>query len=601
MALGIKSNFSTGNVIDPTTGAQRALSQVGSIMSMRQEAADKEANRKMKEQAMLQQQANSDRMYELSSAAESRKVSEYDLLNKQRQAMSDAANMSTNITDGQIGQQVFEDKANVMANAYPGVDDYNTKLADIQNNPNIDQNAAIDQLRASYNANTPNPELNTSMEAIGNRYRDVNEASGYDGLKANMMDPGYEARVTRELIANNVDPIKAAQQARLQTAAFEPKPQTKEQLAAQKAQLDIMKTQEKNDLDILKNSYAQGKVSSGRYSTKSSKGNSSIAGAVKDLGFQNSFLSFGDGKSSVNQLAKQIAIKNKGISESDVADALYMMTEGEANAWVSLDPRVPDGKSPTGMQLNPEQVLTSKAAEIAKSRLLGKESGIVGSSTYSKYGPKYAEEANRITNKYANARADMLTSSQNPSRNDTGMNDLLAMFNKQKEKKGDKPYVTPKTGSSTKEVIPKPPVSTKEKEVVIKDKKKIEEPKTTKELNTKIVKDADIAIAKGIKSNSKKDVEAAIAAIKHKEAAEAKLEQVSNSNKLRSLVNNGSQNGNMSQANKDRWAIVGNYLANELKDPFGMSQVYDTTDSLLKNRKKSEIDILTEKLKSLNK
>jgi hypothetical protein len=600
MALGIKSNFSIGNVIDPTQGAQRALSQVGSIMSIRQDAADKEANRKMKEQAMLQQQANSDRMYELRSAAEGRKVSEYDLLNKQRQAMSDAANIPTNITDGQIGQQVFEDKANVMANAYHGVDDYNTKLAAIQNNPSIDQNAAIDQLRASYNANTPNPELNTSMEAIGNRYRAVNEASGYDGLKANMMDPGYEARVTRELIANNVDPIKAAQQARLQTAAFEPKPQTKEQLAAQKAQLDIMKTQEKNDLDVLKNSYAQGKVSSARYSTKSSKGNSSIAGAVKDLGFQNSFLSFGDGKSSVNQLAKQIAIKNKGISESDVADALYMMTEGEANAWLSLDPRVSDGKSPTGMQLNPEQVLTSKAAEIAKSRLLGKESGIVGSSTYSKYGPKYAEEANRITNKYANARADMLASSQNPSRNDTGMNDLLAMFNKQEEKK-DKPYVTPKTGSSTKEVIPKPPLSTKEKEVVIEDKKKTEEPKTTKELNTKIVKDADIAIAKGIKSNSKKEVEAAIAAIKHKEAAEAKLEQVDNSNKLRSLVNNGSQNGNMSQDNKDRWAIVGNYLANELKDPFGMSQVYDTTDSLLKNRKKSEIDILTEKLKSLNK
>ena len=57
----------------------------------------------------------------------------------------------------------------------------------------------------------------------------------------------------------------------------------------------------------------------------------------------------------------------------------------------------------------------------------------------------------------------------------------------------------------------------------------------------------------------------------------------------------------MSQANKDRWAIGGNYLANELKDPFGMSKVYDTTDSLLKNRKKSEIDILTKKLKSLNK
>ena len=65
MALGIKSNFSIGNVIDPTQGAQRALSQVGSIMSIRQDAADKEADRKLKEQAMLQQQANSDRSFGL--------------------------------------------------------------------------------------------------------------------------------------------------------------------------------------------------------------------------------------------------------------------------------------------------------------------------------------------------------------------------------------------------------------------------------------------------------------------------------------------------------------------------------------------------------
>ena len=160
MALGIKSNFSIGNVIDPTTGAQRALSQVGSIMSMRQEAADKEADRKMKEQVMLQQQANSERMYGLRRDAEDRQQSKYDRSvtkdNKSERDSNIAAAIlsdipqtgSTSKTVTTPGNQVSRDEI-IAANAAR-----EAKLADI-NNTMVGQSEKFTDLYNKYNVPSP--------------------------------------------------------------------------------------------------------------------------------------------------------------------------------------------------------------------------------------------------------------------------------------------------------------------------------------------------------------------------------------------------------------------------------------------------------------
>ena len=160
MGTGIRPNFSIGNVIDPTTGAQRALSQVGSIMSMRQEAADKEANRKMKEQAMLQQQANSERMYGLRRDAEDRQQSEYDRLEtKDKKSETDSKiaaailsdipqTGSTSKTVTTPGNQVSRDEM-IAANAAR-----EAKLADV-NNTMVEQSEKFTDLYNKYNVPSP--------------------------------------------------------------------------------------------------------------------------------------------------------------------------------------------------------------------------------------------------------------------------------------------------------------------------------------------------------------------------------------------------------------------------------------------------------------
>ena len=142
MALGIKSNFSIGNVIDPTTGAQRALSQVGSIMSMRQ------------------QQANSDRMYELRSAAEGRQqYAHKSLVAKDKQSERDSniaaailsdipQTGSTSKTVTTPGNQVSRDEI-IAANAAR-----EAKLADI-NNTMVGQSEKFTDLYNKYNVPSP--------------------------------------------------------------------------------------------------------------------------------------------------------------------------------------------------------------------------------------------------------------------------------------------------------------------------------------------------------------------------------------------------------------------------------------------------------------
>ena len=142
MGTGIKPNFSIGNVIDPTTGAQRALSQVGSIMSMRQ------------------QQANSDRMYELRRDAEGRQQSAYDRsVTKDKKSERDSniaaailsdipQTGSTSKTVTTPGNQVSRDEI-IAANAAR-----EAKLADI-NNTMVGQSEKFTDLYNKYNIPSP--------------------------------------------------------------------------------------------------------------------------------------------------------------------------------------------------------------------------------------------------------------------------------------------------------------------------------------------------------------------------------------------------------------------------------------------------------------
>jgi len=142
MGRGIKPNFSIGNVIDPTQGAQRALSQVGSIMSMRQ------------------QQANSDRMYELRSAAEGRQqYAHKSLVAKDKQSERDSniaaailsdipQTGSTSKTVTTPGNQVSRDEM-IAANAAR-----EAKLADV-NNTMVGQSEKFTDLYNKYNIPSP--------------------------------------------------------------------------------------------------------------------------------------------------------------------------------------------------------------------------------------------------------------------------------------------------------------------------------------------------------------------------------------------------------------------------------------------------------------
>jgi len=392
-----KIKFSGSNVAAPNLQASMAaLQNVGSMITDYQ---SREAQ--AKQQAIANQRA--DTLLGIKQAQEGRAVSEFDRVNAQRQAIKDSTNIQKNITSGAGGQQRFEEAANVIGAAPV----YDAAIAQLD--PTApDYNAQVDVLRAQI---APNPTRDAELERIGVGYEAVNRAGGFDGLKYNVADEGYKQRVYEQVLAATGDPKAAMAQATYQDSLVRTAAPTKAQLEQRKASAKVIQDGVKNRLDLVKNKYSQGKVSSGSGRGKGSYGATKFKDAVESKGFSSAMLSFGTDKQKVIDAGDTILSKYKpsGMKSEDIADALFQLSEGRADATWSWDPSV-DLPS-----------LERRAAEIATARQ--QDAKAYSGSTYKKFGPGYATEAAAIIKSGENAMAALRTPGQGTIRG-TGLAEL---------------------------------------------------------------------------------------------------------------------------------------------------------------------------------
>lgn len=422
MALKDKSSFGGGRVAAPNL--QGTLTALGNINTMitDYEKADVLA----RQQAIANQRA--DALLGIQQAQEGRAISEFDRLATQRESIAKAADIQKNITSGVAGQQRFEEAANIIG-AAPVFD-----AAIAQLDPTApDYNVKVEALRAQV---APNIIRDAELEKIGTGYEAVSRAGGYDGLKYNVADEGYKQRIYDQLIAEGVDPKMAREEATYRDALVRTTAPTKAQIAQRKASAKVIQDGVKNRLDLVKNKYSQGKVASGGNRGKGSYGITKLKDAVESKGFSSSMLSFGTDKQKVIDAGNTILSKYKptGMKSEDVADALFQLSEGRANATWSWDPSVDLG------------ALERRAAEIATARQ--QDAKAYSGSTYKKFGPGYATEAAAIIKSGEAAMAALGIGSEQGAIRATGLAELEKAMTG--TKKDNLKSTTPKDNLSTK-------------------------------------------------------------------------------------------------------------------------------------------------------
>jgi len=300
--MALRSNFSTGNVVDPTRGLQDALSGFTKQMSDRQAAADALVRQGVLDTRYTAEQAATLAQRGIvnarADAEAKRQQSDWQFKQDKLAALQSAAAVPKNVGSGQEGQDVYNrisDKINYKydGNKFDGTttsiedEQFNTLVANMGNSPaELQEVQAANTWAASEKEDLAASNLNNTPELVAAReqarlsergpmdaeYNRIKAAST-NGLQYGTTDSGYESRLTKSLMASGkYTATEASTEAAAMAAQYAPKPLTATEAA-------LYKSGQKGIADTLKNSLDVAAKTSEQLRAGSSKANDKTYGS----------------------------------------------------------------------------------------------------------------------------------------------------------------------------------------------------------------------------------------------------------------------------------------------------------------------------------